>query len=485
MIENFFRALWILTLLFILANFSIKREIKPTVLLDKSYSSRAIFEDLKAYEDAFLRRGFRVVSFGSDSLSDIGGEIGKADCPCILISDGLNNSPNDPISASIGKPIYILLPKYKEPPVLISEVRLRNPPRIGEFEKIKISLTSELNDSMMLYFNRKKYSSFVKSSATFRLGPFSERDTISIKIRGDSIRFYTYSPKEGKTAFVIYKLSPFVRFLRGKFPDAEILKEEPKGNYNLLILISPRKIDFNKPSVVFVDENTEGFRKRVGEFFLRGDLPPLREIYEPSFKLDKIYERFENLPIIALKGRSLLVLSPDLWKVWLADGEYFKRFSEYLDENFKVFVEVFTEKAVYFLGDVAEVFISGYGFDAFSINGRKFPFEGFHTYRFAVKDTGEISLKFEFFRKGDKISTRTLKIYGLPYVSEKRKLGVDTSLLKNLAQVSGGGILKDTSEAFNLKFYKKIYISDFYPIFLLTFLFMLLDWGIRRYKGKV
>ncbi len=73
----------------------------------------------------------------------------------------------------------------------------------------------------------------------------------------------------------------------------------------------------------------------------------------------------------------------------------------------------------------------------------------------------------------------------MPYVSEKRKLGVDTILLKNLAQVSGGGILKDTSEAFNLKFYKKIYISDFYPIFLLTFLFMLLDWGIRRYRGKV
>jgi hypothetical protein len=110
---------------FILSNFSIKREIKPTVLLDKSYSSRVIFEDLKAYEEAFLRRGFRVVSFGSDSLSDIGGEIGKADCPCILISDGLNNSPNDPISASIGKPIYILIPKYKEPPVLISEVRLK------------------------------------------------------------------------------------------------------------------------------------------------------------------------------------------------------------------------------------------------------------------------------------------------------------------------------------------------------------------------
>ena len=485
MTENFLRILWILTLLLILANFSFKREIKPTVLLDESYSSRVIFGDLKNYEDLFSRNGFKVVKFGSDSISDIGGEIRKADCPCILISDGLNNSANDPISSSIGKPIYVLIPKPKNPPILITDVILRNPPKIGEFEDLKLSFTSELNDSVILYFNGKRYSKFAKSSVDFKLGPFSEIDTIFIKIKGDSIKFYTYSPKEGKTAFVLYKPLPFVRFLRGRFPDAELLKEEPKGNYNLLILVSPRKIDFNKPSLVFVDENTEGFKRRVGEFFLRGDLPPLREIYEPSFKPDKIYEKFENFPIIALKGRSLLVLSPDIWKVWLADDGYFKRFSEYLDENFKIFVEVFTEKPVYFLGDVAEIYISGYGADASSINGKRYPFEGFHIYRFPIKDTGEISLNFEFFKRGRKITSRSLKIYGLQYLAEKRRLGVDTNLLRNLANVSGGKILKDPYEALNLKFHKTMHISDFLPVFILAFLFMLFDWGIRRYRGKV
>ncbi len=485
MIENVFRALWILTILLILSNFSFKRQIKPTVLLDESYSSKVIFGNLENYKKSFLGKGYKVVSFGSDSLSDIGGEIKKAECPCILISDGMNNSPNDPISSSLGKPIYIIIPKAKDPPVLIKDVIMRNPPKIGEFEEIRVIFTHDLNDSVIVQFNGKKYSKFARSYAVFNLGPFSEMDTIFIKIKGDSLRLYTYSPKEGKVAFVLYKPLPFVRFLRGKFPDAEILKETPKEDYNILIIVSPRNIDFSKPSVIFVDENTEGFKRRVGEFFLRGDLPPLKEIYEPNFKLDKVYEKFENIPIIALKGRSLMVLSPDLWKVWLADTAYFRRFSDYLDENFKVFVDVFTEKPAYFFGEVAEIFISGYGFDNFSIDGKTLQFEGFHIYRFPVRDTGEISIKFEFFKRGNRVSNRTLKIYGLPYLTEKRRLGVDTNLLRNLAQVSGGKILKDTAEAFNQKFYKTIHISDFYFIFFLAFLFMSLDWGIRRYRGKL
>ncbi len=455
------------------------------VLLDESYSSKVVFGNLEDYKKSFLGKGFKVVSFGSDSLSDIGGEIKNAECPCILISDGMNNSPNDPISSSLGKPIYTIIPESKDPPVLIKDVTMRNPPKIGEFEEIRVTFTRDLNDSVIVRFNGRKYSKFARSYAVFNLGPFSETDTIFIKIRGDSLRFYTYSPKEGKVAFVLYKPLPFVRFLRGKFPDAEILKETPKEDYNMLIIVSPRNINFSKPSVIFVDENTEGFKRRVGEFFLRGDLPPLKEIYEPNFKLDKVYEKFENIPIIALKGRSLLVLSPDLWKVWLADAEYFNRFSDYLDENFKVFVDVFTEKPAYFFGEFAEIFISGYGFDNFSIDGKILQFEGFHIYRFPVRDTGEISIKFEFFKRGNKISNRTLKIYGLPYLTEKRRLGVDTNLLRNLAQVSGGKILKDTTEAFNQKFHKTIHISDFYFIFLLAFLFMSLDWGIRRYRGKL
>lgn len=487
MIEWILRVLWVTFVFLVFMGFGCDIRIKPVVLMDKSYSSRAVFgDDLKKYESFFKDKGFKVIMFGSDTTSDIGGAIKKAECPCILISDGINNSQNDPIASSLNKKVFVMIPPSKELKPIISGVYMRTPPVIGLSGDLRVEFSGCLNDTVYLIFKGDVYKKFACESAEFSLNNFSERDSITIKTNSDSLKFFTFGVKEGKTAFLVWEPSPFVRFLRGKYPEADVILKKDKvleGDYNLKVLISPPDFNPNIHSIVVVGDNTPGFRKLEGSFFIRGDLPPLSVIYVPSFRLDKVYETVRGYPLIGLKGKSLLILSPDLWKVWLADNSFFSRFSNYIDENLKVLVDVWMDKPVYFYGEVARVFISGYGVDAVSINGKRIDFNGLYTYAFYTKDTGKIDVNMGFYKGKNLVFNRGISFYVVGYPVEKRRLGVDTVVLKTIAEVSGGKVLKDTSEI--MAFVKRKEIYDYPILFLLFFLLMLMEWGIRRYKGNI
>ncbi|MEO0139666.1 MAG: hypothetical protein ABIL16_07620 [candidate division WOR-3 bacterium] len=490
MIEGFLRVLWIIFILLVFGGFGYDKRVNPTVLIDKSYSSRVVFGDnLDKYGSFFKEKGFKVITFGSDTISDIGGAIKGAECPCILISDGINNSQNDPVASSLNKGVFVIIPPSKELKPFISGVYMRTPPTVGGSENLRVEFSGCLNDTVYLRFKGSVYKRFACESAEFSLSDFSEKDSITIKTDNDSLRFFTFGIKSGKTAFLVWKPLPFVRFLRGKFPDAEVILKRDnsiEGDYNLMILVSPPDFNPNLPSIVVVGDNTRGFRKVKGRFFIRGDVPPLSEIYVPSFKLDRVYEMVGDYPLIGFKGKSLLILSPDLWKVWLADRSFFSRFSNYIDENLKVLVDVWADRPVYFYGEVAKVFISGYGIDKLSINGKSVGFDGLYTYSFEIKDTGRVDVDIGFYKGKEMMFKRRVSFYALGYPVEKRRLGVDTALLKTIAEVSGGKVLWDTSQIGDIKvFTKRRSIYDYPFLFLLFSLLMLAEWGIRRYKGKV
>ncbi len=490
MIEGVLRVLWVAFVFLVFLGFGYDIRVKPTVLIDKSYSSRVVFGDnLKNYEDFFRDKGFKVITFGSDTISDIGGAIKGAECPCILISDGINNSQNDPVASSLNKGVFVIIPPSKELKPIISRVYMRTPPTVGGSENLRVEFSGCLKDTVYLRFKGNVYKRFACESAEFYLNDFSEKDSITIKTNNDSLKFFTFGVESGKTAFLVWEPLPFVRFLRGKFPDAEVILKRDKsieGDYNLRILISPPDFNPNLPSLVVVGDNTPGFRKLKGRFFIRGDVPPLSEIYIPSFKLDRVYEMVGDYPLIGLKGKSLLILSPDLWKVWLADNSFFSRFSNYIDENLKVLIDVWTDRPVYFYGEVAKVFISGYGVDRVSINGKSVDFDGLYTYGFEVKDTGKVDVNIGFYKGKELVFKRRVSFYTLGYPVEKRRLGVDTAVLKAISEVSGGKVLKDTSQIWDIKaFTKRKTVYDYPFLFLLFFLLMLAEWGIRRYRGKV
>ncbi|MEO0215244.1 MAG: hypothetical protein ABIL12_07050, partial [candidate division WOR-3 bacterium] len=69
MIEGFLRVLWIIFILLVFGGFGYDKRVNPTVLIDKSYSSRVVFGDnLDKYGSFFKEKGFKVITFGSDTI---------------------------------------------------------------------------------------------------------------------------------------------------------------------------------------------------------------------------------------------------------------------------------------------------------------------------------------------------------------------------------------------------------------------------------
>ncbi len=491
MMEILLRILWVALMILVMINFSIKVDVKPVILIDESYSSKVVFgERLEEVERFFKDKGYRIVKFGSDTLTDIGGTIKENECPCVLVSDGLNNSSTDPLAVSFDKKVYPLLLQWDTIKTIIKDVYMKNPPPVGGNGEMRIKLSGCLNDTAYLMFKGKTYSKYSCEEVSFVLKNFSEKDEVKIYTKDDTLKFFIYGVKTGKPIFFVWKPSPIVRFLRGKFVDANvILKKDDKMDYEspFVVMVSPPKFEERRPSIVIVGDNTKGFTKIVGDFFVRGNTPPLRTVFKPNFKLDEIYESVGGYPLIARKGNALLILSPDIWKIWLADHTKYEDFINYIDENIKFVVDVYTEKPVFLKGENVRVIITGSGVDAISINeGKKIPFNGFYTYQTLAGDTGKNTIKVRFFKGKTEIFKRSVSYYVLNIPVEKRYLGVDTNVLKNIAGISGGMLLRDKREALNItERIERFNLARFYPFILMIVVLALLEWGIRRYKGKV
>ena len=489
------RFLWVLLALLLLAHVGFRLPGRPTVLIDRSFSARLVFgkELLDTLAERFRREGFAVSYFGSDTLTDIYGALKGAKPPVLLVSDGMHNAEGDPLSAAYDREVNVLLLTPRSIPAKITDVRMRNPAPIGKETPLTVEFSAPLNDTVVLLYGDRRQVSYATDRATFRVRVDSKEKEARILTRSDTLSFRVFGREAGGIGILVWTPTPVVRFLRWFLTDAalRLMRDtaEVKGRYAFTVFVDPPfdTLSVRSPSL-YVLGPRGGFKVARGAFYVRGDVPPIREIYLPDVKWDRVYERVGNFPLIASKGNALFVLSPDIWKVWLADPSSYDRFLDYLRGFVVRDYEVFADKPIYAVGEMLRINVYPPFPMAVSVNGGKpVRISSLYTYTERLK-AGDTLFTLDIFRRGVRVASETVRINLRDVPAEKVYVGVDTALLKSLASVSGGEVFRDAEEAVRVmreKGGREFKLSSLLPLFVLVVLLAWVEWFVRRARGMV
>ncbi len=489
------RFLWVLLAILLLSNVSFKLPGKITVLVDRSYSSRLVFgkKTLKSVVQRFRKEGFGVSYFGSDTLTDIYGALKGSRPPILLVSDGMHNAEGDPLSAAYDREVNVLLLPPKSLPAKITNVRMRNPAPIGKELPLTVEFSAPVNDTVVLLYGDRREVTYATDRATFRVRVDKREEEARILTSSDTLTFRIFGREAGGVGILVWTPSPVVRFLRWFLTDATLRlvrdTTEVRGRYAFTVFVDPPfdTLSVRSPSL-YVLGPRGGFKVARGTFYVKGGVPPIREIYLPDVKWDRVYERVGNFPVVASKGNALFVLSPDIWKVWLADPSSYDRFLDYLREFVVRDYEVFADKPVYATGEMLRINVYPPFPMAVSVNvGKAIRISSLYTYTKRLK-VGDTLFTVDIFRRGVKVASETVRITLRDVPAEKVYVGVDTTLLKSLASVSGGEVFRSTEEAIagmREKGGRRFSLSTVLPLFLLAVLLAWAEWFVRRAKGMV
>jgi len=468
---------------------------KPTALIDRSYSSRQVFgEDLlKRVENELKKAGFRVKRFGSDTLSDLYSAVAKASPPMLLISDGMHNGEGDPLSAAYEKEVNVLLLKPRKIPVKVTHVRMRTPATVGKTAEITVELSHPLNDTLTFLYGKEEKRVYATDRATFRVKVRGKDTPAKVILPSDTLSFRVFARHPRGIGILVWTPVPIVRFIRWFLTDAtlKLMRDTASttGKYSFTVFVDPPAgtLSVSRPSL-YVLGPRGGFRAIRGAFYLKGDVPPIREIYTLDVKYDEVYERVGRYPLIASKGNALFVLSPDIWKVWLADPASYDRFLDYLRKFVVRDVEIYTDKPVYAPGETFAIKVYPPFPMAVSINrGKAVRISSLYTYTKRIK-RGDTLFTVDVFRKGVRILSETLRINLREAPAEKVYVGLDTTLLKNMATISGGKVFRDLRTAIDemkRRGERRLTLSSLLPLFLLVVLIAWTEWFLRRARGMV
>ncbi len=479
----------------LLANVSFRFPGRPTVLIDRSYSSRMVFGEkrLESISRRFRKEGFRVSYFGSDTLTDIYGALKGANPPILLVSDGMHNAGGDPLSAAYDREVSVLLPPKGSVPAKITHVRMRNPAPVGKESDLIVEFSAPLNDTVALIYGDKRQIAYATDRARFRVKVTGREERARILTRSDTLQFRIFGKEAGGVGILVWTPTPIVRFLRWFLTDATVRlvrdTVKVKVRYPFTVFVDPPfDIFYTRTPSLYVLGPRSGLKVARGTFYVKGDVPPIREIYLPDVKWDRVYERVGNFPLIASKGNALFVLSPDIWKVWLADPTSYDRFLDYLREFVVRDYEVFSDKPVYAVGEMLRINVYPPFPMAVSVNGGKaVNISSFYTYTHRLK-AGDTVFTVDIFRRGVKVASETIKINLRSVPAERIYVGTDTTLLKSLASVSGGEVFRGTEAAvmgMREKGGRRFSLSSILPLFVVVVLLAWAEWVIRRTRGMV
>ena len=489
------RLLWVLLAILLLWNVGIRIPGKPVALIDVSYSSRLVFGEsvLKGVESELRKTGFRIKRFGSDTMSDIQSALAGASPPILLVSDGMHNGEGDPLSVAYDKEVNVLLLRPRKLPVKVTHVRMKTPATVDKTAEITVELSSPLNDTLTFVYGKDKRRVYATDRATFKVKVKRKDTPARIVLPSDTLSFRVFARQPRGVGILVWTPLPVVRFVRWFLTDAtlKLMRDtaRPTGRYSFTVFVDPPAgtLSVGRPSL-YVPGPRGGFRAIRGAFYLKGDVPPIREIYTLDVKYDEVYERVGRYPLIASRGNALFVLSPDIWKVWLADPSSYERFINYLRKFVVRDVEVYTEKPVYAPGETFELRVYPPFPMAVSVNrGKAVRISSLYTYTKRLK-AGDTLFVVDVFRKGVRILSETLRINLRDVPAEKVYVGLDTTLLKNMASVSGGKVFRDLQTAIDVlkkRNERRLTLSSLLPLFLLVVLIAWTEWFLRRARGMV
>ncbi|NPB03326.1 MAG: hypothetical protein GXO39_02790 [Thermotogae bacterium] len=489
------RLLWVVLAVSLLSNVGFRIPTKTQVLLDFSYSARTLFttDTLLALEEKFKKAGFEVKRFGSDTLTDLYTALKGASSPVLLVSDGAHNSSGDPVSLAYDREINILVPKTHSPPPMITHVWMKNPAVLGEKARITVQLSNSEGDTISLRYEGKTYRKWAKDSANFSVPVRRSGLRVEITSSRDTVTFKLYARRPKGLGVVAWSLTPTIRFVRWQIPQAHFLlmREDTVNlkNFSFIVAVDPPHdlIDPNRPSLYVIGRRS-AFREMKSKFYLSGKAPPLDILYELPFKPDHVYEKTGRFPLIASKGNALFILSPNIWKVWLADPDAYDRFVRYLQEFLMEDYDIYTEKPLYAPGELLRLFV----FPPFpmevSLNGGKpFRITGMYVLHRRVKK-GDTLFIVRTFKKSKPLGSDSIRITLRSTPAEKVYLKVDTTLLGELATISNGIIFNDADSAIagmRRRSGRNFHLSSLQLLFVLVVLMAWIEWFMRRTRGLI
>ena len=489
------RFFWVLLALLLLLNLEFMLPAKPVALFDVSRSVRWVFpqEDLRNLEEELKRVGFDVRRFGTDTSTDLYSALKDAHTPLLLISDGFHNAPSDPLSVAYEKEVYVLiyppLMDVMDVPKRVKAVRLKTPATEGEVVGMRVELTSAERDTVSLVYGGDTLREVAGMTAEFE---FRAREGDALLLSsGDTVGFKIFTRKPKGIGVLAWTPLPVVRFIRWHVPDAVFIfvrDSIPETDFSFAVYVDPPRevINPSKPAL-YVLGGRSGFKRVAGRFYLRGDVPPIREVFLPPYRFDEVYERVGDMPLVASKGNALFVLSPDIWKVWLADPLSYERFLGYLSGFLIRDYEIYLERPVYNLMDRIRLHVFPTFPMEISVDGGKpVRITSLYTYE-RIAHRGDSVITVGVFKRGALIARESLRFSLREVYAEDVYLGVDTHLLKTLARLSGGGVFRSPQEAYEVlsRRGRLFSLSSLWPLFLMAVLLAWTEWFIRRSRGMV
>jgi len=489
------RVVWVLLAILLLGDVGFTLRGRPTALVDISYSARVLFGEstLDSVSRLLGERGFTVRKFGSDTLSDIYSALKEAPSPSLLVSDGMHNAPGDPLAVAAERDVSVLLLPAAKVPARITHVLMRNPAIRGEMTTLRVRFSAPPMDTVRLTLDGREMKVFARDEAIFSFKVSRAVSEATITTAHDTVSFKVFAREPRGVGILAWLPLPVVRFVRWHLTDASFRLvregENPEGKYSFVVMVDPPPslLNVDRPALYFVGERS-GFKAYRGKFFLRGNLPAIEEIYVPDMEMDRIYEKVGNVPIIASKGNALFVLTPDIWKVWLASNEDYRRFLDYLDDFVVRDYEIYTDKPLYARGERMRLHIYPPFPMEVSINGGKpITITSFYTYERRITPADTLFIV-DIFRRGKRIASESVRVSVRSLPMEKVYLGYDTTFLKNLAAVSGGYVFRDVEEAAEVlrrRGGRRISLASLWPLFILFLLAAWTEWFIRRIRGML